>query len=112
MGRMVVLASFAWQSIRGRFGVGHLKMGSYATWSLPSGVHLEDKNINMKLFKTWVTCNCILNGRSKAYILVALMFHFTVLTRVPGFAYRLFMKGMNVATLPWHGWQRKDGGGW
>lgn len=87
MGRMVVLASFAWQSIRGRFGVGHLKMGSYATWSLPSGVHLEDKNINMKLFKTWVTCNCILNGRSKAYILVALMFHFTVLTRVPGFAY-------------------------
>lgn len=74
---MVVLASFAWQSIRGRFGVGHLKMGSYATWSLPSGVHLEDKNINVKLFKTWVTCNCILNGRSKAYILVVLMFHYS-----------------------------------
>lgn len=77
MGRMVVLAFFAWQSIRARFGVGHLKMGSYETWSLPSGFHLEDKNVNMKLFKTWVTCNYLLNGRIKACILVALMFHYS-----------------------------------
>lgn len=61
----MVLASLAWQSVGGRLvwsacsGGGGRKNGTMRCGLYPQEhiVYLQDKNIDVKLFKTRVTCN-------------------------------------------------------